>query len=900
MSSFDGPTEELERHELPKKDFFISYSGKDKNVVAWINQTLEEAGFTTVLQMRDFATGTDFVANINDALKNSERVIAVISSNYLNSNYTAAEFNAALALSWREGKNILVPILIENVDFIAHYNIAAPIAYLDISAILDDPVAASSLINERMHQLVTNERLPSVFELPLRISPAPTIPPKYYEKLFGREQDLEAVVTAIKGRDKIVAICGQAGVGKTALATEIVTELYETSEFDICIWVDAEQTIFLSEKAIEANNPINSYDSILNKIGLELGLILPQDIIQKEVIVSRALTTSKALITIDGIDNIENYEAVLDRLFKVSGNSKLIITCTTGTSHPMSKNVRLNGLNSYNTLEYVRDYAETKNVNPLLEANLSEINRIVAATGGLPLAINLIIGQVYAGVPLPLVLEGLENLQSRNALELYRYLFEGSWNSLKESTKLLLLSISCGTDLSVELLAEITRTNPIEMYEEVYELSRLNLVYLNSLTKRVTPQPILMRFLEIRARDNTNWQSHLEEFRRNLSLFYLNSSLPSIIGNTHLGNIINSITYFYDTNNDAAFIKLLANFSLFVNISTLDRKFEPYFERVTELLDKPQFEEFFFPLMQSKATSFYTSGMYSEAEEIFKNIIIKADALGNHHEKLVSLEALASIRIETERLEEAIMFYEEVIAAASQLEGTQVHISFARKHMSETAYNFYLQLISDHEEEKIDDQELLSTIDRAIVLFKKTNRSTVEIAEHLADIGYDLLDYYREYMETDPEYIDELYDKADVADLENSKALILKAIDIFKTEPLTTLWDLARNIGNLGDIEFLLNNYTAAKTYLDEYLELFQKIPTEKDDETGITYIKGTAFLMEEEDKVATYTRVYETLWKIAVSERDLPSAMSYAKKLVELGSKDYEIIEWIEKYSEQ
>jgi hypothetical protein len=42
------------------KDFFISYSGHDKQWAEWIAWTLEEAGYTVVLQEWDFRPGGIF------------------------------------------------------------------------------------------------------------------------------------------------------------------------------------------------------------------------------------------------------------------------------------------------------------------------------------------------------------------------------------------------------------------------------------------------------------------------------------------------------------------------------------------------------------------------------------------------------------------------------------------------------------------------------------------------------------------------------------------------------------------------------------------------------------------------------------------------------------------------
>ena len=69
-------------------DFFISYNGADKVWAEWIAWQLEEAGFSTILQAWDFRPGANFVLKMQEASKEAEKIIAVLSPNYLNAVYT--------------------------------------------------------------------------------------------------------------------------------------------------------------------------------------------------------------------------------------------------------------------------------------------------------------------------------------------------------------------------------------------------------------------------------------------------------------------------------------------------------------------------------------------------------------------------------------------------------------------------------------------------------------------------------------------------------------------------------------------------------------------------------------------------------------------------------------------
>jgi hypothetical protein len=78
-----------------KRDFFISFNKADSNWAGWIAWTLELNGYKVFYQDWDFGTGSNFPLQIHQALQNSNGVIAVLSADYLQSGFGAAEWAAA-------------------------------------------------------------------------------------------------------------------------------------------------------------------------------------------------------------------------------------------------------------------------------------------------------------------------------------------------------------------------------------------------------------------------------------------------------------------------------------------------------------------------------------------------------------------------------------------------------------------------------------------------------------------------------------------------------------------------------------------------------------------------------------------------------------------------------------
>src|SRR5215471_3837033 len=96
-----------------QKHFFISYNKADRSWAEWIAWYLEEAGYTTIIQAWDFRPGLNFVQQMQQAVREAERTITVLSTNYLEALYTYPEWQAAFQQDPRGEKGILVPVRIQ-------------------------------------------------------------------------------------------------------------------------------------------------------------------------------------------------------------------------------------------------------------------------------------------------------------------------------------------------------------------------------------------------------------------------------------------------------------------------------------------------------------------------------------------------------------------------------------------------------------------------------------------------------------------------------------------------------------------------------------------------------------------------------------------------------------------
>jgi len=110
-------------------DFFISYNHADRLWAVGIGNWLDQANFTTAMQSQDFVAGSNFVSEMNTALVQAKRVIAVISPDYFMAPYPESEWTAAFANDPTGSKRTLILVRIRECEIPP---ILAPRVFIDL------------------------------------------------------------------------------------------------------------------------------------------------------------------------------------------------------------------------------------------------------------------------------------------------------------------------------------------------------------------------------------------------------------------------------------------------------------------------------------------------------------------------------------------------------------------------------------------------------------------------------------------------------------------------------------------------------------------------------------------------------------------------------------------------
>lgn len=102
-------------------DVFISYSHKDAE---WVTDTLvprlEKTGLKVCIDNRDFTAGESAILNMQESIKNSKRILLVLTPNWVASKWTNLEAEIAQITPVEKIENRIVPLLWKKCDVPEH------------------------------------------------------------------------------------------------------------------------------------------------------------------------------------------------------------------------------------------------------------------------------------------------------------------------------------------------------------------------------------------------------------------------------------------------------------------------------------------------------------------------------------------------------------------------------------------------------------------------------------------------------------------------------------------------------------------------------------------------------------------------------------------------------------
>ena len=318
---------------------------------------------------------------------------------------------------------------------------------------------------------------------------ASQLPGKSYRELIGRDILIGDVLAALRDPSGkwIVTVDGMGGIGKTALVRELADRCTSEHLFDAVVWDQApKESQGLPTTAGKGKGTL-TYETVLDSIARQLGALdVPRlKRPEKEIRVKGLLQVQRVLIVLDNLETAkESQNEIVRRLLPLLNPSKTLMT----SRHRFQGDVyavHLPGLDEDGALRFIRQEAKEKNIQNVSNASVSELKQIAETTGGSPLALKLVVGQLSL-LPLATVLEQLRKVKlpkgdsdKNDYVRFYKGIFSPSWKLMSEDGKKLLISMSHfapgigGTYEAVKATSDLTNEILAGCIDELWRLSFL-------------------------------------------------------------------------------------------------------------------------------------------------------------------------------------------------------------------------------------------------------------------------------------------------------------------------------------------------------------------------------------------------------------------------------------------
>ena len=260
-----------------------------------------------------------------------------------------------------------------------------------------------------------------------------------YTKLFGVDQKLAEIRSLLDAENEpgVLALEGMGGLGKTSLADALARSLAGGIRFDEIGWVSARRHLFQFSGELEVINdrPDLTVAELVDTLIEQFELTGLRHLSETEKILGLKdfLKSRSCLVIVDNLETAADYSSLASYLTTLTNPSKFLMT-TRYSLHDVSGVyvMPLKQLAYGDALALIRYEAKTRGLVELSEALESELEPIYKVTGGNPLAIKLIVGQIRS-LSLAVVLARFNTGDGKPVEEFLDFLYAAAWQSLDEN-----------------------------------------------------------------------------------------------------------------------------------------------------------------------------------------------------------------------------------------------------------------------------------------------------------------------------------------------------------------------------------------------------------------------------------------------------------------------------------
>jgi hypothetical protein len=261
---------------------------------------------------------------------------------------------------------------------------------------------------------------------------------------IGRHDDLSRLLDALRDpRIPLIALKGMGGIGKTALAQKAVQRMTAEEYFARTVWVSTQTEKFVGDGVVRTEVTDYSLDALLADILVQCGMAssagAPTN--AKLDAVRTLLSASRILIVLDNFETVPDSAALIAALADILGKGKVLITSRYAVAYQGIFAIDLGGLTAEDGITFLKTLAKHQNNQNLMGAGETTLARICEVTGGAPLAMMLISGQMYYQ-PVDSILRVIEEAGiNKLSYDFYSFLFRRCWGDLNAQSRKVLVAM---------------------------------------------------------------------------------------------------------------------------------------------------------------------------------------------------------------------------------------------------------------------------------------------------------------------------------------------------------------------------------------------------------------------------------------------------------------------------
>ena len=343
------------------------------------------------------------------------------------------------------------------------------------------------------------------------------LPAPSYTEFIGRELEQSTLLERLSSDHAahIITVNGIGGVGKTALALKVAYLCLEASQnhledgpkFEAIIFTSAKQQILTPYGIVAKSQQVQrNLSDIFREVAntLEDRAINQVNFEDQPALIRRRLAQRRTLLIVDNMEIMQDRvkQDVIEFLYDLPINVKVIITSRERIAlFPIVlKNLPLD-----DGLQLINQKAEENKI----KLSKEESKILYNGTGGIPLAILYVIGQLYNGYSLEAVLNKLTSADS----DISHFCFKDSVEFIKDSSayKLLMTQAIFPECTIKDVLIEIADINstPSDVEDGLMHLKKLFLLTDNNDCYSMLPLTREYAIAELKA--NPNFEKEVRE-----------------------------------------------------------------------------------------------------------------------------------------------------------------------------------------------------------------------------------------------------------------------------------------------------------------------------------------------------------------------------------------------------